>query len=314
MSNYSGSFEAFNSHDFAKHNNFDFLSFTSPSDIAAPSADLFETELDSTLEGIDDSQIGYYSVDSTDTFSFLRSEPPTCGPPSTITVSSESAYDTQTTYSSENYFYAGSAYTPTTYSSLSEMDMSPPPLIPRRLGPCRSLLQRAPPAPAHSVGKVYIPRSYSDYTPSTRNAEYFSTYRQQPTVSPNHLSTPLPAVTALHTPPSDDAALTDPRRKFKCTVCSRAFARAFNLKTHMATHDPNRQKPFVCRHRSCGRSFSRKHDLGRHLISIHRDDSVLPSHPSAKKVGVEKGSRSWCEQCGKSYFGKESACDCHNAK
>ncbi|KAJ7352270.1 hypothetical protein DFH08DRAFT_643391, partial [Mycena albidolilacea] len=51
-----------------------------------------------------------------------------------------------------------------------------------------------------------------------------------------------------------------------------AFARAYNLKTHMDTHDPNRLKPHVCPHRSCGRSFSRKHDLGRHLNSIHRDE------------------------------------------
>ncbi|KDQ20663.1 hypothetical protein BOTBODRAFT_124402, partial [Botryobasidium botryosum FD-172 SS1] len=50
-----------------------------------------------------------------------------------------------------------------------------------------------------------------------------------------------------------------------------AFARAFNLKTHLATHDPNRIKSHVCKHPGCGRSFSRKHDLGRHLVSIHQD-------------------------------------------
>ncbi|KAI0815334.1 hypothetical protein BC629DRAFT_1243448, partial [Irpex lacteus] len=52
--------------------------------------------------------------------------------------------------------------------------------------------------------------------------------------------------------------------------CLLAFARAFNLKTHIQTHDPNRLKPYACQHKSCGRAFSRKHDLTRHLISIHR--------------------------------------------
>ena len=50
-----------------------------------------------------------------------------------------------------------------------------------------------------------------------------------------------------------------------------AFARAYNLKTHIQTHDPNRLKPYACHHKSCGRSFSRKHDLTRHIQSKHTD-------------------------------------------
>lgn len=100
-------------------------------------------------------------------------------------------------------------------------------------------------------------------------------------------------------------------------VISTAFARAYNLKTHMATHDPNRLKPHVCPHRSCGRSFSRKHDLGRHLISIHRDDSICSSQHSAsskKSIGVEKGPRGWCEGCGKGWVGRDGDCECHDIK
>ena len=88
-------------------------------------------------------------------------------------------------------------------------------------------------------------------------------------------------------------SLTDARKKYQCPSCPRglypvllskrstdfslfaAFARAFNLKTHMATHDPNRLKPYVCTHKTCNRSFSRKHDLGRHLVSIHKDEAGL---------------------------------------
>jgi hypothetical protein len=81
----------------------------------------------------------------------------------------------------------------------------------------------------------------------------------------------------------------------------------------MATHDPNRLKPYVCTHRACGRSFSRKHDLGRHLISIHREES--DSHTSASKVsiGVESGFRTWCDTCGKGYVGK-AECNCNDVK
>ncbi|PWN98491.1 hypothetical protein FA09DRAFT_283308, partial [Tilletiopsis washingtonensis] len=57
--------------------------------------------------------------------------------------------------------------------------------------------------------------------------------------------------------------------------CDRAFARAYNLTTHISTHDPdpNRSKPFPCPYPSCkadgGRAFSRKHDLQRHVASTH---------------------------------------------
>lgn len=95
--------------------------------------------------------------------------------------------------------------------------------------------------------------------------------------------------------PVQPQSLTDARKKYQCPSCPRglyppllfkrftenfsfffaAFARAFNLKTHMATHDPNRLKPYVCPHKACNRSFSRKHDLGRHLVSIHKDEAGL---------------------------------------
>ena len=59
-----------------------------------------------------------------------------------------------------------------------------------------------------------------------------------------------------------------------------AFAQAFNLKTHKETH---RAKPHTCPHSSCGRSFSRKHDLGRNVAAINRNSHLNDSH-----VGVER--------------------------
>jgi hypothetical protein len=116
----------------------------------------------------------------------------------------------------------------------------------------------------------------------------------------------------------------------------------------MATHDPNRPKPHVCPHKACGRSFSRKHDLGRHLVSIHRDEhgmahastGVVAGSPAASVVGstrsergigaergiervgveraagvgVEQGPRGWCDTCGKSWFGRDRGCECNDVK
>ena len=68
---------------------------------------------------------------------------------------------------------------------------------------------------------------------------------------------------------SSEETQSGPIRKYKCPICPRAFARQFNLKQHIQTHDPDRVKPHECTYNSCGRRFSRKHDLVRHSQSIH---------------------------------------------
>ncbi|KAJ8508797.1 hypothetical protein ONZ45_g8952 [Pleurotus djamor] len=90
-----------------------------------------------------------------------------------------------------------------------------------------------------------------------------------------------------------------PSHRFKCDICKRAFSRRYNMQKHRETHDPNREKPFVCTVQACQRPFSRKHDLSRHTATRHKADR-LPLGDSgchgSRKVrneGVKRVSKNW---------------------
>jgi len=164
-----------------------------------------------------------------------------------------------------------------------------------------------------SQSRLPMLSSTSDYNPANYNRR--PSPRHQLTISPSstvsRISTspqlpvvpPLPLMRSIDQPKQSPE---DSKKKFQCPNCPRAFARAFNLKTHRETHNPNRAKPHACTFPGCGRSFSRKHDLGRHMISIHREDPE-----EDKTVGVSRGARTRCDACGRSWVeGKEDGCDC----
>ncbi len=119
-----------------------------------------------------------------------------------------------------------------------------------------------------------------------------------------------------------------PVKRFPCPKCDKAFARAYNLNTHLSTHDPdpNRSKPFPCPYPSCksegGRSFSRKHDLQRHVASIHENEAQPGIHGDPEEVdggdtgGLVSlglgtpGKKFRCNGCGRSFV-RRDACNRH---
>ena len=58
---------------------------------------------------------------------------------------------------------------------------------------------------------------------------------------------------------------------FVCYQCGepKSFARHYNYKQHMETHNADRPRPHVCLYEVCDKKFTRKADLVRHIISVH---------------------------------------------
>lgn len=75
---------------------------------------------------------------------------------------------------------------------------------------------------------------------------------------------------------------------FICSVrgCHKEFNRKDNLKCHIKTHIPNRNRPFECAR--CERGYLRHVDLMRHIETVH--------------LGVR---RHFCSKCNKAFTRKE---------
>ncbi|CAO1613620.1 unnamed protein product [Jaminaea pallidilutea] len=138
----------------------------------------------------------------------------------------------------------------------------PPPAAPRPRPPMLPKQPAPPPASSNGSGSPATPGAQVDALP------YYSG---------NHLEEKRPLIAG----PTPDRAPPKPgpppEKRFQCPRCDRAFARAYNLNTHLSTHDPDpqRSKPFPCPYPACvneGRAFSRKHDLQRHIASTHESE------------------------------------------
>lgn len=241
-------FDLFGNNDFTKrqqheqyHQAFDF-SYHASADPLAPLPDEFESDLDA-LPGLDDINLELLTVENNG-FQFLRSDTPTCGPPSTITASSDSAYDSLSTHSESLYNYSPSY---STYSYPLEMDFQRIAVDPYAsaqaqaqaqalngldsVDPSAAFSNTLPPTPPRSPanrGQVTTKyrSSYSDYGP-TRNSmpdDYYSQLTSYGvTVSPSHADSPLPIVPSIPLVPSSEEYKGDPRKKYKCSVCPRGM-------------------------------------------------------------------------------------------
>lgn len=252
---YTSAFGSFDT-DWSKDPTFDFLSYQGMGDVAAPSLDSFDNEIDSLATG--NVQIAIYSND--DAYNRLRSDHTnTCGPGSAITVSSESTYDAVSLLSEPFCSPHHSSYSAVEPSAPLDLDLdldldlemdlqrsmrlddysqqsilgAMAPVDPSAYGAMPPTPPRSPPV-AHG-GKPYDKHysgrtAFSDYTPARRTSvsspDYYSPFGYPPslaqaTISPTHISTQLPLVPS-HSTVSQQRD-TDPRRKYKCTTCPRGM-------------------------------------------------------------------------------------------
>ncbi|KAJ3849484.1 hypothetical protein EV368DRAFT_85501 [Lentinula lateritia] len=301
------------------------LSFmNSLDDVVAPTTDEFDSDLDALFQGINFDALTVQTTNP-QVFQFR-------GPASAFTFSSsESSYESHSTHSESSYGYF-SRDAASDYSLSFDLDSEYPRfsvdtkaqnqgLTPGRLDCIDPTAFNTMPASLYNPSDLALiatksydsKSSFSDYGPSTANfLKQLASYDTiaGAIVSVDQIDSHLPGVFSIALAPSstdDSRKDTSSKKKYKCTVCTRAFDRAYNLKTHMDTHNPNRQKPYVCPHLSCHRAFSRKHDLGRHIISLHRENAGLT--PAAKTIGVGNGARR-CHNCGKGYVGNDTPCNC----
>lgn len=237
-SSYHSSFDAFKPKPQQQLQGLDnFFSFHSPSDVLAPHPDLFESELDLISADLDPEALQLLTVDSQDAFAFLRSDTPTCGPPSTITVSSESAYDSVSSRSESYYNYPHSPYPASNYSFPLDLEMDFQRIAVDNVGDYTTgsledpkSFGTLPPTPPRSPqhAKAYDKNfenrtSYSDYGPPRRNSvasDYYFPMGQS--VSPPHTQqvSIVPSIPLVQT---NEEQKPDPRKKYKCTTCPRGM-------------------------------------------------------------------------------------------
>jgi len=218
----------------------DWLSFPEPAVVDAPHPDLFDFELDNSLSAFDQAQVQLLTLDyQTDAFQYFRSETPQQGPPSVITASSESAYETLSQHSESLYNYSNTSPSnygvdQPTYSTDLGLDFS------------TINFQTTDVSNMPSIASLLDHRrdSSSNYSFSGRSGYDVSASRS--TYSASGAYVPASGIAPLHTagqragsagdsPKSSDGhSLTgdnDPRKKYACPNCTRCKSQS-RLRPH----------------------------------------------------------------------------------
>ncbi|ORX92595.1 hypothetical protein K493DRAFT_316512 [Basidiobolus meristosporus CBS 931.73] len=85
---------------------------------------------------------------------------------------------------------------------------------------------------------------------------------------------------------------------YSCTFsgCLKSFARKYNLNVHTRTHYPELARPFQCL--ECKKAFGRKHDLRRHLATVHQTTTLYRcsacDKPFARRDSLLKHEEKGC--------------------
>lgn len=69
-------------------------------------------------------------------------------------------------------------------------------------------------------------------------------------------------------------------RPFVCETCGLGFICSSDLRTHEKTHRTGSKSNFACTFPDCGKSFTRRHDLKKHSISVHGSDQWSTAPPT----------------------------------
>jgi hypothetical protein len=224
----------------------DLFSFSSPEIIAAPSVDLFDSDVDLINRDFDLSAFDF-QVNAP----YPSNTPNPCGPGSAITFStdssalSEPSFEGLSTYSESFYNSPPTSH----YSFIDiplgdvEMDFSRirvddfaalEGMDPNSFGTLPPTPPRSPPAPLPSAAKAFDKpygnrNSFSDFGHSKRSSISSSDYYNQlgyspasitqSTISPSHISSTQPIVPSAAR--SVEEYKGDPRKKYKCAACPR---------------------------------------------------------------------------------------------
>lgn len=108
---------------------------------------------------------------------------------------------------------------------------------------------------------------------------YYGEVFQQPPLPANEL---LPQAPAARAPRK--AAKPYQVKAIPCTFpgCDKTFARKYNMENHSLVHLNQREKVHGCGYDACSAAFVRRHDLNRHLRTVHKVTDVSAYHKPHK--------------------------------
>ncbi|KAJ3129373.1 hypothetical protein HK101_005235 [Irineochytrium annulatum] len=114
----------------------------------------------------------------------------------------------------------------------------------------------------HSINATVLPSPPCDSLRGTRKNSSSTVTKRRASVI-GLVTPPTPVGTTSATSPNGKRMYTCPYED-----CGRSFPRQYNLKSHIFCHTGER--PHVCAH--CKAAFARKHDLQRHIRTLHAND------------------------------------------